>query len=93
MAEKYSNLSVKSWAATGAIMWGIYLCLSALFAMVNINTFGFSNKMFDSLVSLYPGLSANLMGALLGLVYGAVCGGLCAGLFAYIHNWTSTKIK
>ena len=87
-----SELNVKAWASSGAILWGIYLFLAALFAMGNVSFFWFSNQAFAFLGSFYPGLNASIGGAFLGLVYGAICGALCAGLFSWTHNAMAKRL-
>ncbi len=87
------NLHVKTWAATGAILWGLYLFVATLFAMKNIEIIGFSNQMFEMTATLYPGLAATTTGMFLGLAYGALCGGICFGLISKVHNKILTAFK
>ncbi len=83
---KQQNLNVKAWAVSGAVLWGVYMFLASLLAMGNIELFWFSNKAFELLSSLYPGVQASVGGAFLGLVYGFICGAFCFGLFSWLHN-------
>lgn len=80
------KLSIKALAITGAILWGIYMFLAALLAKANIEIIWFSNKIFDLLVSIYPGLSATIGGAFIGLIWGAVCGAICGGILSWVYN-------
>ena len=80
-------LDVKSWAITGAVLWGFYLFLAPIFAMQGWIGYWFSKPAFLLLQSIYPGLTPCIKGAFIGLAYGLVCGAICAGLFAGLHNF------
>jgi len=84
-----AEFSIKAWAITGGILWGVYLFLATLLATWKINTFGFSLVTFKMITSVSPGLCACISGAFLGLLYGIICGAICGGLFAFIHNWAA----
>ncbi len=83
---KYLKLSIKGAAIAGAIFWGVYLFVAALFAMKAIDTVWFSNTSFQMIMSIYPGVTATISGAILGLVYGLACGAICGGILSWLYN-------
>lgn len=90
MAES-KKLSVGAWATTASIFWGLYLFFAALLVSANIEILWFSNKIFDLVSSMYPGVTASVVGSMIGLIWGLICGAICGGLFAWVHNLVLNK--
>lgn len=87
----YLKLNVKALIIIGAVFWGAYLFLAALFAMGNIQTLWFSSESFSIIASIYPGLEATAVGAFIGLVWGVICGAICGWLVARGYNLASDR--
>ncbi|MFH1643820.1 MAG: hypothetical protein ABIA74_01465 [bacterium] len=87
------ELSVKAFAVTGAIFGGVYFFIAAILAMQSIAFFGFSNQVFELLVTGHPGFAATFIGAIVGLIYGMIHGAVILGLFAWVHNMVLKRIK
>ena len=83
---KFEKLHVLSWMITPAIIFGIYLFLSVIIEMQEIQTPFFSEKSYKILASIYPGITPCIKGAFIGLVYGILQGAIIGGFFASIHN-------
>jgi len=88
-----ANLNIKAWATTGAILWGVYLSLAALFAKLGFEALWFSREIFGLSMTIYPGLAATGLGIVIGLLWGLFCGAVCGGLFSWLHNWCSKNIS
>lgn len=87
------RLSISALAIMNSIFSGGYLFLSALFASMNIETWGFSNEVFTLVSSIYPGVTATITGAFIGLVWGLLCGALCGGIFGGVYNFLIDKVR
>lgn len=84
--KHYCQISVRSLALTGAILWGGYLFLLALLAGFDLRFMWVSPELVEMVSAIYPGYVVGLVGAVIGLVYGLVCGAICGGLTAWLHN-------
>ncbi|MFQ6020650.1 MAG: hypothetical protein ACE5J4_01355 [Candidatus Aenigmatarchaeota archaeon] len=90
MPDKFN---VKALIVLGAVFWGLYLFVAALFASANIETLWFSNEAFSMMSSVYPGVTATAAGAFIGLIWGVLCGAFCGGIFGWVYNWLSKIFK
>ena len=89
MAKKIQSeekVHVWTWMITAGLLTGIYVLLTVIMEIYEINTIFFSQKFFSLLKSMYPGLTINVQGAFVGFAYGLLDGAICGGSFAYIHN-------
>ncbi len=90
MADKWNW---KGLAIAVGILWGLYLGLAALFAMLNVSFWWFNPEIFGILAGAYPGLAPTFAGLVLGLIWGFVCGAVCGGILAWLYNWAGSKWK
>lgn len=88
-----TKLNVKALITIGAVFWGGYLFVAALFASAGIETLWFSNEVFSLISSIYPGVTATVNGAFIGLLWGLFCGALCGGIFGWVYNWLAKKFR
>ena len=86
-----TRLSLRAFAAAGAIFWGLAVFLSAL--LYSGSTYG--GAWIDLLESIYPGFDITggpiLWNALIGGLYGAADGAVCALLFGWLYNYLLRK--
>ena len=83
---KFEKLHVLSWMITPAIIWGIYLFLSVIIEMQEIQAPFYSEKYYKILATIYPGITPCIKGAFIGLGYGILHGAIVGGLFSSIYN-------
>ena len=86
-----TKVSVKAAGIAGGVMLAVYMFLATLVAMNNINIYGFSNEYFNLLVTIFPGLSASVIGLFIGAAWGFVHGFILAAVFAWLYDWAMSK--
>ncbi len=84
--SKFEKLHVLSWMITPAIIWGIYMFLSVIIEMKEIQAPFCSEKYYNILATIYPGVTPCITGAFIALIYGMLHGAIMGGLFAYTYN-------
>ncbi len=78
------KLSVKSLAATCAILWGAVVFLMGLAHLIWPS---YGTAFLELMASIYPGYSVGGFGSVIvGMLYAALDGGIAGALFAWIYN-------
>jgi hypothetical protein len=80
--NKPGTLSPLRLGIAGGIIWSVSMFICTILA-INI---GYSEKLLEVMVGIYPGYSISAAGAVLGLVYGFIDGFAGFFLLAWIYN-------
>lgn len=78
-----AKLSVRAFALTCGIVWGLGLLLVVLLAMLSD---GYGEAFLGVVASIYLGVAVSAKGALLALLWGFVDGFVCGAIFAWLYN-------
>ncbi len=81
------KLSIRGFAASVAVLWGLVMLLTGL---ANMLWPAYGTAFLEVMGSVYPGYDAAAGGIgnlIVGTVYGAVDGGILAAVFAWLYNF------
>ncbi len=76
------KLSIKAFAFTAAILWGLAVFLVTVWYLI----MGFEGETLQKIHHIYLGYSVSWGGAFIGLVWGFVDGLIGGALFAWLYN-------
>jgi hypothetical protein len=76
------KLSVKAFALTCGILWGLAVLLSTWCLLI----LGSPGGIISKLSTFYIGYSFSWGGAVIGLLWGFVDGLICGAIFAWLYN-------
>ena len=77
------KLSVKAFAFTGGVLWGVSMLLMTFFVLFIGDG---SNEMLSSFSDFYIGYTISTGGAFVGLIYGFFDGLIGCAIFAWLYN-------
>lgn len=76
------KLSIKAFALTCGILWGLAILLITWWMLL----MGAQGGLISDLSSFYPGYSYSWGGAVVGLIWGFVEGFIVGAIFAWLYN-------
>lgn len=76
------KLSIKAFALTCGILWGLVILLGTWWLLA----WGSPGEIVSKLASFYIGYSYSWGGAVIGMIWGFVDGLICGAIFAWLYN-------
>lgn len=79
------KLSIKAFALSAAILWGLAMLLTTL---ANMLFTGYGTGFLEAMSSIYPGFTPGhgVKSIITGTLYGIVDAGIAGAIFAWLYN-------